>query len=157
MKESVKTKLLLILLTIVLMTACAVAQTAGFDTNQLKSKRELRLLDREKIKLDLTVKIDNKCVQDTSYILTVYNFDTEEFVKTYVTDNFVLYLDYDNQFEISVSYKGTNVKVINIDTEAPIDNWYILANVNLNTNNNKRIVAGGIKFDKNLQTFKKYK
>lgn len=157
MKESVKIKLLLTGLLIVLMTACAVAQTAGFDTNQLKSKKELRLLDREKVKLDLTVKIDNKCVQDTLYILTVYNFDTEEFVKTYVTDNFVLYLDYDNQFEISVSYKGTNIKVINIDTEAPIDNWYILADVNLNTNNNKRIVAGGIKFDKNLQTFRKYK
>ena len=157
MKESVKTKLLLIGLLIVLMTACAVAQTAGFDTNQLKSKRELRSLDREKVKLDLTVKIDNKSVQDTLYILTVYNFDTESFMRTHVSNNFVLYLDFDNQFEISVSYKGTNVKVINIDTEAPIDNWYILADVNLNTNNNKRIVAGGIKFDKNLQTFKKYK
>jgi hypothetical protein len=157
MKESVKIKLLVTGLLIVLMTACAVAQTAGFDTNQLKSKKELRSLDREKVKLDLTVKIDNKSVQDTSYILTIYNFDTESFMRTHVPNNFVLYLDFDNQFEISVSYKGTNIKVINIDTEAPIDNWYILADVNLNTNNNKRIVAGGIKFDKNLQTFKKYK
>lgn len=157
MKESIKIKLLVTSLLIVLMAACAVAQTAGFDTNQLKSKKELRSLDREKVKLDLTVKIDNKSVQDTSYILTIYNFDTESFMRTHVPNNFVLYLDFDNQFEISVSYKGTNVKVINIDTEAPIDNWYILADVNLNTNNNKRIVAGGIKFDKNLQTFKKYK
>ena len=157
MTESVKIKLLVTGLLIVLMTACAVAQTAGFDTNKLKSKRELRLLDKEKIKLDLSVKINNECIKDTSYILTVYNFDTEEFVKTYVTDNFVLYLDYDNQFEISVCYKGTNIKVITIDTEAPYDNWYIKADVNLNTNNNKRIVAGGIKFDKNLQTFRKYK
>ena len=157
MKESVKIKLLLTGLLIVLMTACAIAQTAGFDTNKLKSKRELRLLDREKIKLDLTVKIDNKCVQDTSYILTVYNFDTEEFVKTYVTDNFVLYLDYDNQFEISVSYKGTNTKIITINTKAPIDDWYIISSINLNTNNNKRILAGGIKYDTLLKTFKKYK
>jgi len=157
MKKSVKIKLLVTGLLIVLMTACAVAQTAGFDTSKLKSKKELNLLDREKVKLDLSVKIDNECIKDTSYILTVYNFDTEEFVKTYVTDNFVLYLDFDNQFEISVSYKGTNIKVINIDTEAPYDNWYIKADVNLNTNNNNRILAGGIKYDTLLKTFKKYK
>jgi hypothetical protein len=102
MTESVKIKLLVTGLLIVLMTACAVAQIAGFDTSKLKSKRELKSLNKEKVKLDLSVKINNECIKDTLYILTVYNFDTEEFVKTYVTDNFVLYLDFDNQFEISV-------------------------------------------------------
>jgi hypothetical protein len=157
MTESMKIKLLVTGLLIVLMTACAVAQTAGFDTNKLKSKRELKSLDREKVKLDLSVKINNECVQDTSYVLTIYNFDTESYMQTHVPNNFVLYLDFDNQFEISVSYKGTNVKVINVDTEAPMDNWYINADVNLNTNDNKRILAGGIKYDTLLRTFKKYK
>lgn len=142
MKESVKIKLLVTGLLIVLMTACAIAQP-NYDT--------------DKVKLDLTVKINNQNVKDTSYILTIYNFNTESFIRTHVPNNFVLYLDFDTKFEISVSYKGTNIKVINVDTEAPMDNWYINADVNLNTNDNKRILAGGIKYDTLLRTFKKYK
>lgn len=142
MKKSMKIKFLLIGLIIILMNSCAIAQP-NYDT--------------DKVKLDLTVKIDNKNVKDTSYILTIYNSNTESFIRTHVPNNFVLYLDFDTKFEISVSYKGTNVKVINIDTEAPMDNWYINADVNLNTNDNKRILAGGIKYDTLLRTFKKYK
>jgi hypothetical protein len=44
-----------------------------------------------------------------------------------------------------------------INTEAPIDNWYIISSINLNTTNNKKILAGGIKYDTLLKTFKKYK
>ena len=137
MKESVKTKLLLIGLLIVLMTACAVAQNT--------------------VKLDLTIKINNYEIPDTSYVLNIVNYNTGVLTSVKASSNFILYLDYNSEFEISVSYKGTNTKVITINTKAPIDDWYIISSINLNTNNNKRILAGGIKYDTLLKTFKKYK
>ena len=137
MKESVKTKLLLIGLLIVLMTACAVAQNT--------------------VKLDLTIKINNYEIPDTSYVLDIVNYNTGVVTSVKASSNFILYLDYNSEFEISVSYKGTNTKVITINTKAPIDDWYIISSINLNTNNNKRILAGGIKYDTLLKTFKKYK
>jgi len=137
MKESVKTKLLLIGLLIVLMTACAVAQNT--------------------VKLDLTIKINNYEIPDTSYVLDIVNYNTGVLTSVKASSNFILYLDYNSEFEISVSYKGTNTKVITINTKAPIDDWYIISSINLNTNNNKRILTGGIKYDTLLKTFKKYK
>ena len=137
MKESVKTKLLLIGLLIVLMTAYARAQNT--------------------VKLDLTIKINNYEIPDTSYVLNIVNYNTGVLTSVKASSNFILYLDYNSEFEISVSYKGTNTKVITINTKAPIDDWYIISSINLNTNNNKRILAGGIKYDTLLKTFKKYK
>ena len=137
MKESVKTKLLLIGLLIVLMTACAVAQNT--------------------VKLDLTIKINNYEIPDTSYVLDIVNYNTGILTSVKSSSNFILSLDYNTEFEISVSYKGTNTKTIMINTEAPIDNWYIISSINLNTTNNKKILAGGIKYDTLLKTFKKYK
>jgi hypothetical protein len=137
MKESVKTKLLLIGLLIVLMTACAVGQNT--------------------VKLDLTIKINNYEIPDTSYVLDIVNYNTGVLTSVKASSNFILYLDYNSEFEISVSYKGTNTKVITINTKAPIDDWYIISSINLNTNDNKRILAGGIKYDTLLKTFKKYK
>lgn len=137
MKESVKTKLLLVGLLIVLMTACAVAQNT--------------------VKLDLTIKINNYEIPDTSYVLDIVNYNTGVLTSVKASSNFILYLDYNSEFEISVSYKGTNTKVITINTKAPIDDWYIISSINLNTNDNKRILVGGIKYDTLLKTFKKYK
>jgi len=139
MKESVKIKLLITGLLIVLMTACAVAQT------------------NKVVKLDLTIKIDNQEIPDTSYLLDIVNYNTGILTSVKSSSNFILSLDYNTEFEISVSYKGTNTKTIMINTEAPIDNWYIISSINLNTTNNKKILAGSIKYDTLLKTFKKYK
>ena len=139
MTESMKIKLLVTGLLIVLMTACAVAQT------------------NKVVKLDLTIKIDNQEIPDTSYLLDIVNYNTGVLTSVKASSNFILSLDYNIEFEISVSYKGTNTKTIMINTEAPIDNWYIISSINLNTTNNKKILAGGIKYDTLLKTFKKYK
>ena len=139
MTESVKIKLLVTGLLIVLMTACAVAQT------------------NKVVKLDLTIKINNQEIPDTSYVLDIVNYNTGVLTSVKASSNFILSLDYNTEFEISISYKGTNTKTIMINTEAPIDNWYIISSINLNTTNNKKILAGGIKYDTLLKTFKKYK
>jgi hypothetical protein len=156
MKQSTQIKLLLIGLIIVVITACANAQP-GFDTNLFKTKSQLKQLDRGKIKLDLAITIDNVIVKDSMYLLNIVNYNTGLLTTMYVPDKFVLYLDYSNQYEISVSYKNTNTKAIIVDTDCPYDNWYIISGISLTSNSNTRVLAGGIKYDHKLQTFKKYK
>ena len=112
---------------------------------------------QKSVRLELTIKVDNIEIPDTSYVLDIINYNT--FVDTHVkvSNVFILYLDYNTEFEISVSYKGTNIKSIIVNTTAPEDDWYIISIINLNNDNNKRILIGGIKYDEELETFKKYK
>lgn len=158
MKQSTMTKLLLIGLLIVIATACANAQNnTGFDTNINKSKKELLKLDDRTIKLDLAIKVDNKDIYDTCYILNIVNYNTGKLTSMKVSNKFIIYLDYNQEFEISVNYKGTNTKTIIVDTDAPLDNWFIISGIHLETSNTNRILAGGIRYDAKLQTFRKYK
>jgi hypothetical protein len=156
MKQSIQIKLLVLGLLIVLFSACAFAQQ-GFDTNMFKTKSQLKQLDKGKIKLDLAILVDNKEINDTSYTLNIVNYNTGILTTMLVSNKFILYLDYNNQYEISVSYKNTNTKAIIVDTDAPYDNWYIISGISLTSNSNNRILAGGIRYDGKLQTFKKYK
>lgn len=159
MKNSILTKLLLIGLTIVLFTACTFAQNnTGFDTNINKSSKQLKQLDNRTIKLDLAIKVDNKEIYDTCYVLDIVNYNTGKITTMKVSNKFVIYLEYNQEFEISISYKGTNTKTIIVDTESPTDNWYIISGMHLQTTNKpEKILCGGIRFDHKLQTFKKYK
>lgn len=129
----------------------------GFDTNMYKTKSQLKQLDKGKIKLDLSIIVDEKVIEDTCYTLNIVNYNTGILTSMQVSNKFVLYLDYSNQYEISVCYKNTNTKAIIVDTDAPFDNWYIISGISLNSNSNVRILAGSIRFDNKLQTFKKYK
>lgn len=159
MKESVKIKLLLAGLIIVLMVTCvkAVAQS-GFDTNVNKTRRELKELSQKTIKIDLSITIDNKSIDDTSYVLNIVNYNTGIETNVNVSNKFILFLDYNSEFEVSMSYKGTNMKTIIVNTKAPEDeNWYIITGIDLSTKNNNRILAGNLKYDNKTQSFKKYK
>lgn len=156
MKQSILTKLLLIGLGIVLISTCANAQQ-GFDTNMFKTKSQLKQLDKGKIKLDLSILVDNQSINDTSYVLNIVNYNNGMITTMHVSNKFVLYLDYNNQYEVSVCYHNTNIKAILVDTDAPYDNWYIITSISLTSNSNTRVLAGGIRFDNKLQTFKKYK
>lgn len=156
MKQSILTKLLLIGLLIVGITACSFAQQ-GFDTNLFKTKSQLKQLDKGKIKLDLSIYIDNQIIQDTSYTLNIVNYNTGVLTSMQVSNKFVLYLDYSNQYEVSISYKNSNTKAIIVDTEANWDNWYIITSISLTSNSKDRILAGAIRYDQKSNTFKKYK
>lgn len=158
MKQSTMTKLLLIGLLIVAISACSFAQNnTGFDTNINKSKKELLKLDDRTIKLDLAIKVDNKDIYDTCYILNIVNYNTGVLTTIKVSNKFVIYLEYNQEFEISINYKGTNTKAIIVNTDSPVDNWYIISGIHLETTNTNRILAGGIRYDAKLQTFRKYK
>lgn len=155
MKQSIQIKLLMLGLFIVLFSACAFAQQ-GFDTNMYKTKSQLKQLDKGKIKLDLNILVDNQSIDDTSYVLNIVNYNNGLISTIKVSNKFVLYLDYSNQYEISVSYNNTNTKAIIVDTDAPYDNYYIITGLSLTSNSDNRILAGGIKYDKLKNTFIKY-
>lgn len=130
----------------------------GFDTSLNKNKKEIKELVKGHIKLDVTIKIDNKIVEDSIYIVEVHNCNTGFKSSIHLNNKFVLYLDYNTEFEICFKYKNTNSKIINVNTHVPIiENWYLVTNINLNKDNqHKTIIAGGIKYDELAQTFKKY-
>lgn len=155
MKQSILTKLLLIGLLIVGISACSFGQQ-GFDTNLFKTKSQLKQLDKGKIKLDLSIYVDNQTIQDTCYTLNIVNYNTGVLTSIQVSNKFVLYLDYSNQYEVSISYKNSNTKAIIVDTEAPYDNYYIITSITLTTNSNRRLLAGGIRYDLKKNTFIKY-
>lgn len=156
MKQSIQIKLLLVGLLVVLISACSFGQQ-GFDTNLFKTKSQLKQLDKGKIKLDLSIMVDNQSIEDTCYTLNIVNYNTGILTSIQVSNKFVLYLDYSNQYEISVCYKNSNTKAIIVDTEAIYDNWYIITSISLTSNSKDRILAGAIRYDQKSNTFKKYK
>lgn len=156
MKQSTQIKLLVLGLLIVLVSACSFAQQ-GFDTNLFKTKSQLKQLDKGKIKLDLSIIVDEKVIEDTCYTLNIVNYNTGILTSMQVSNKFVLYLDYSNQYEVSVCYKNSNTKAIIVDTEAQYNNWYIITSISLTSNSKDRILAGAIRYDQKSDTFKKYK
>ena len=156
MKQSTQIKLLVLGLLIVLVSACSFAQQ-GFDTNLFKTKAQLKQLDKGKIKLDLSIIVDEKVIEDTCYTLNIVNYNTGILTSMQVSNKFVLYLDYSNQYEVSVYYKNSNTKAIIVDTEAQYNNWYIITSISLTSNSKDRILAGAIRYDQKSDTFKKYK
>lgn len=157
MKESSQIRLFILMLSLVLMSACAFGQQ-GFDTNLLKTKKQIKQLEKGTIKLDLNITINGKSIDDTLYVLHIWNKTLMVSHDLKVSNKFVIYLVYNSEFELTMSYKGTNVKSIIVDTDAPEDNWYILSGINLNTSETyNKVYAGSLKYDQVSQTFKKFK
>lgn len=156
MKQSTQIKLLVLGLLIVLVSACSFAQQ-GFDTNLFKTKAQIKQLDKGKIKLDLSIIVDEKVIDDTCYTLNIVNYNTGILTSMQVSNKFVLYLDYSNQYEVSIQYKNSNTKAIIVDTDCQFDNWYIITSISLTSNSKDRILAGAIRYDQKSNTFKKYK
>lgn len=110
------------------------------------------------IVLDIQVFVNDKIIVDSTYLLDIINLTTEVYSRINTSNNFELTLNYNTMYEISIGYKGTNVKVITIDTNAPRDNWYIKTPVKLQTSRKKkRIIAGRLVYDYNIKTFVKKK
>ena len=69
MKKTIYGALIIIL---VLMVSSLFGQNnTGFDTNINKTSKQLKQLDNRTIKLDLAIKVDNKEIYDTCYVLNI--------------------------------------------------------------------------------------
>ena len=100
----------IITILVTLITLISYSQTSGFDTNINKTRKQIKELEKGNVKFDIDVTIDNKTVKDTAYLLDIVNYNTGVVTNLTVSNNFVLFLDYDTEFEVSVSYKNTNMK-----------------------------------------------
>lgn len=59
----------------------------------LKLKAQLKQLDKGKIKLDLSIIVDEKVIEDTCYTLNIVNYNTGILTSMQVSNKFVLYLE----------------------------------------------------------------
>lgn len=132
-------------------------QRYGFDTNDNKTKKELRTLDRQCVKLDMTVYIDNQLKDSDGYKLTISNITAKFYLVPLESSNqFIVYLNFDTEYEIEVSHPGYTSKKIKVNTNAPYDNWYLIAQVRLDKSPYKPYV-GEIKYNNKKQTFETVK
>lgn len=130
------------------------AQYPGYDTNIDKTRKEIRHLSKENIKLDLTIYVDNALVNKEDYIVEV-NCVTQRFKSNFIGSNkFLLYLHYDNEYIVTFTRKGCNTKKIYINTRCPLDNWYLITQIKLQTKSNETTIAGKIFYSDSLQNFK---
>jgi hypothetical protein len=123
-----------------------------FKTTEFKAQGK-HAPDKMHIELDLDISLDDDHKKDTSYIVTVKNMGFNQENTFHFANKVILALDYNLHYEISVTHKGYNTKIIDVYTEAPIDNWKIMADLDLSSHNQKVIQAGKILFDKKTKTF----
>lgn len=147
-------KKLTLLLVSMLLYIATPAQMTGYDTNLNKTRKEIRELDRENIKLDLTIYLDNQLKGSNGFIITI-NCLTQKFTSQLVgSNNFLLYLHYDSEYLISFTHRGYNTKKIYVNTNCPYDNWYLITQIKLQGKSNSIDMAGKIFYSDSLQNFK---
>ena len=121
-------------------------------------KAQTREANDTTIAIDISITIDDIAISDTSYILNVINLKTDYITAIKVSANFIMFLDINTKFEVSVMHPTTNCKTIIIDTHAPKGKWNIVTGFGLKKSENKeKIFVGSIIYDEKLKTFKKIK
>lgn len=144
MKQAITTKLLLLGVLIITMSLSTLGQLPILPT-----------VKADLIDFDIQIKVDKQLKTD-KYQIQVINMDTKQESNLIVDNNFVIQLDYNTQYKVSVSGHNTNTKTIFIDTNAPKDDWYIISGFELKSDSNIKIIAGGIRYNKKTKTFEKY-
>ena len=125
-------------------------------TGQLKSQVNVKA-DSKHINLELSISLNGAHKKDNAYQVNIKNMTShkEETINTSTKTS--LQLDYNSQYEITVTHNGYNTKIVELDTEAPEDKWLIMADVSLNNKDHNTVHAGKISFDKEARTFKPVK
>lgn len=125
--------------------------SAQFDSTDTRLNDSL-------IVLDLKITIDTISYYDTSYVLNIINFNTGGESVMHVSNQFYMYFDYNNKYEVSISHPTTDCKAILVDTHAPKNKWHILSGFKLSKSNNKeKVFVGSIVYDVKTETFIKKK
>ena len=129
----------------------------GYATDADKTAKELRKLeDYANLKVSVKVFVDDDFIEnDTNkYYLTVHNL-TKDFrpAPIEMSNKFTIYLYYDTEYDIEITYKGCVTKQIHINTNAPHEDWFIATYFKLYRGEDKTLHAGDIKYNKKKQTF----
>lgn len=146
MKQAIQTKLLLLGVMVILFSVSMVGQSPLPILPSVK---------KQLIDFDIQIKVD-KQLKNEKYQIQMINMDTKQETNLIVDNNFVLQLDYNMQYKVSVSGHNTSTKTIFIDTNAPQDDWYIISGFELKSDTDIKTIAGGIRYNKKSKTFEKY-
>lgn len=150
-------RMILFITALIIIFACGSAfSQSGFNINLGKSRKQIKQFAREAVSLDLIITVCDIEIQDTTFILEIYNRTTNDLKRQVVSNRFILYLDYDMAFDIAISYKNAGKKTIHMDTEACYDNWHIMTSINLDNSYTDSII-GGFRYNEKLQTFEQYR
>ncbi len=133
--------------------------TQGYDTSIGKNRHELKELDKQTIKLSVKILIDNKYEEHDDFTIKVIN-KTQGYpgVALKSPSDITIFLYYDNEYDIQFSRVGCSTTTIHFNgNHVPYDNWQIITELSLSSNNNMQLDAGGIKYNTARNTFDVYK
>jgi hypothetical protein len=147
----------LLIASLIIIFACGAAfSQSGFNINLGKSRKQIRQFDKESVKLDLIITVCSIEIQDTTFMLEIYNRTTNDLKRMMVSNRFILYLEYDMDFDMTISYKNAGKKTIHVATGACFENWHIMSSINLD-HSDKDSIIGGFRYNEKLQTFEQYR
>jgi hypothetical protein len=109
----------------------------------------------QKIRLEILVLSNNKDLPDST-VIVVRGFSDSAFYSSSTSALFLIRLDYNDKYSVTVTKKNCNTKVLYLDTNCPVGNWELKAQVNLTKGNTSVVRAGVLKYNADLQTFVKY-
>lgn len=121
------------------------------DTNFNTTKERKKQLSYTTIELEINAIVDMKPVTDS--VLLIVNYDNyTDSIKA--PNKFKIYLRYDIDYNIQISYPEYTAKLLRIDTRgARKDDWQLKATVSLNKSSQTICYVGG--FGYRDKTFKK--
>jgi hypothetical protein len=109
----------------------------------------------QKIRLEILVLSNNKELPDST-VIVVKGFSDSTSYSSSTSALFLIYLDYNDKYSVTVTKKNCNTKVLYLDTNCPVGNWQLKAQVNLMKGTTSIVRAGVLKYNAELQTFVKY-
>jgi hypothetical protein len=98
---------------------------------------------------------NNKELPDST-VIVVKGFSDSTSYSSSTSALFLIYLDYNDKYSVTVTKKNCNTKVLYLDTNCPVGNWQLKAQVNLMKGTTSIVRAGVLKYNAELQTFVKY-
>ncbi len=109
------------------------------------------------INVQLNVSLNGAHKKEGTYTVNVLNRNINKEKTITISNKTNLLLEYNAQYEITISCDGYNTKIVELDTDGPVDSWLIMADVDLSNKNKKVVHAGKIAYDKHSKTFKSMK
>ncbi len=106
------------------------------------------------VNVKLNISLNGLERKHATYLVNVMNLNLKREKTIQVSGTTQLLLEYNTQYEITVNCDGYNTKIVELDTDGPVDNWLIMADVDLSSKNHQVIHGGKIAYDKESHSFK---
>ena len=120
-------------------------------TSQLYTQSQSKSLHFINSKIKISV--NGHLRKDATFQISIKNLTLHQEKIMQASSITTLLLDYNMKYELSITHEGCNTKVIEVNTDAPIDKWFIVANINLSDKEQGVIKAGSINYDQENRTF----